>query len=153
MFATIASFLGKSLLRGITDEILADAASATMRQALTEEVTKQLEEPKPQVQGVDSETWYAFRMSKEAAWEEANRYLADELTSRIPRAYADYNNRMPPFIVSADYDVHNIFLTFNKVPRTNGFNRTEAKSATINAVRSSLREYIRAAATNTWMSD
>jgi len=148
MLAAMASFIGRFALNQVIRNYLAEQGE------ISELIQKVLEklgvdaERRPRILGVESETWYGFRMADEGYWRHANRLLSDEMGSLVVRSYNNLVERVgvPPFALTASPSSEGILIAFRKGPRSEGFSRDQCFSATVDAVRQSMRSYVRAAA-------
>ena len=154
MIVGMASLIGKVAMKFAVNDAASLIASKAQDQALSsvlgeliQETTQKLE-ARPQVLGVSSDTWYAFRLADEANWRNANRFLSDDLNLQIPRMYSKQLNQSgaAPFVVSVGADSNGVSCNFRKAPRSAGFTAEECRNATIEAVRKSIKRYVRMAA-------
>lgn len=151
MLAAMASFIGKFALKEALQGVLAGQLEQAIAQKVAGELMEGLEEKaarKPRILGVESETWYAFRMEQEKYWTQANRFLANQMDMRVRMAYSDVVQRAsaPPFALTANPTDDGFVLNFRKSPRSAGYDRNLCRSAAITAVRKSMRAYVRMAA-------
>lgn len=151
MLMALAGFIGKVAFRKAIQGIVAEQAEQLALENLTEELMERLEqraEQRPRVLGVESDTWYSFRMADERYWAQANRFLSDQIDRRVTGAYNNIVGRAsaPPFALSATPSSDDISISFRKSPRSAGFDVGACREATINAVRESMRAYVRMAA-------
>lgn len=154
MLMALSGFIGKVAFRKVIQSIVAEQAEQLVLEDLAQELMEKLEqqaEQRPRVLGVDSETWYTFRMADERSWTQANRFLSDQIDRRVTDAYNDVVGRasVPPFALSVAPSSDGIGISFRKSPRSTGFDARTCRAATVNAVRKSMRAYIRMAAAGT----
>lgn len=152
----IASFIGKAAFRAAIQDVAASLAQNAIAMKSARDYAQKLEaEHRPRVLGVSSETWYAFRMADENHWTLANQLLADNLGLRVSRAYFRDTGRSGslPYVLTVQSDREGVLCNFRKAPRSTGFNRTELHEAVVDAMRDSMKAYIRAAASGQMAGD
>lgn len=158
MLAAMASFLGKFALKAALKKIVAEQVEQAVVQEVTEKLADELEEKaeqKPRILGVESETWYTFRMAQEKYWRRASGFLANQMADRVRAEYGDatQSTGAPPFALTASPTGDGLVLNFRKSPRSAGYDRSVCRSAAITAVRKSMRAYVRMAASGIPIED
>jgi len=152
----IASFIGRAAFRAAVHDVAAEAAGHAVTMKAVRDFGQRLEaEQRPRVLGIGSETWYAFRLADEDYWRRANQLLADELGLRVSREYLRYTGRTGsiPFVLAAQQSREGVTCNFRRAPRSGGINRAELRETIIGAVRNSMRNYVRAAASGQLVGD
>ncbi len=150
MLMAMASFIGKYALRQAIEKVVAEQVEQMVIEKLADELMETLERKaamKPKILGIESETWYMFHMATEQYWTQANRFLADQMDDRLRRAYTDVTGSAtaPPFSVTTAPTEDGIVFNFRKAPRSVGYDRALCREAAMNAVRGSMRAYVRMA--------
>ena len=151
MLMAMASFIGKYALRQAIEQVVVEQAEQMVVEQLADELMDVLERKaatKPRILGIESETWYMFHMAKEQSWTQANRFLADQMDERMRRAYMDVTGvaKAPPFALTTAPTEDGLVLNFRKAPRSVGYDRALCREAAINAVKGSMKAYVRMAA-------
>lgn len=158
MLAAMASFIGKFALKAAIKKVVAGQIEQAVMQEVTEKLADELEEKaakKPRILGVESETWYTFRMAQEKYWRRANELLANQMADRVRAEYgtATQSTGAPPFALTANPTGDGLVLNFRKSPRSAGYDRNECRSVAISAMRKSMRAYVRMAASGISIED
>lgn len=151
MLMAMASFIGKYAIRQAIEKVVAEQAERMVMEQLADKVMETLERKaamKPRILGIESETWYMFHMATERYWTQANRFLVDQMDGRVSSAYADVTGiaKAPPFALTAAPTEDGLVLNFRKAPRSMGYDRALCREAAVNAVRGSMKSYVRMAA-------
>lgn len=151
MLMAMASLIGKAALKQVIGETIAAQGEQLIMQQVVDEVMDDLERKaaaKPKILGVESETWYMFHMARERYWTQANRFLADQMVDRVRVAYNEITGSAValPFALSALPTDEGLMLNFRKAPRSESYNRSQCRIAAVDAVRGSMKAYIRMAA-------
>jgi hypothetical protein len=144
----LTGFIGKVAFRKAIQSIVSEPlALENLAEELMEKLEQQAEQ-RPRVLGVESDTWYTFRMADERYWVQANQFLSDQMDRRVSAAYNDVVGRasVPPFALSVTSSNDGVSVSFRKSPRSTGFDAGACRAAAVNAVRESMRAYVRMAA-------
>lgn len=152
----ITSLIGKTALRVAIHDVMASLATDAISVRAVRDYAQRLEaERRPQILGVSSETWYAFRLADGGYWARANQLLADDLGLRVPRTYFRSTGRTGalPFVLTVQGDREGVLCNFRRAPRSAGFDRAELRGVVREAVRDSMKMYIRAAASGQMVGD
>jgi len=151
MLMAIASFIGKYALRQAIGNVVAEQAGRMAAEQLADELVDTLERKaaqKPKILGIESETWYMFHMAQGQYWTQANRFLADQMETRIHNVYTGLTGRAAvlPFALTTAPTEEGLIFNFRKAPRSEGYDRALCREASRSAMRKSMKAYIRMAA-------
>lgn len=152
----IASLIGRAAFRAVIHDVASVLSGDNIaRQSLMDYAQKLEATAKPEVLGIASETWYAFRLANENDWRRANQLLADSLKLEIPRTYFRHTKRPGalPYVLSIHPTREGLLCNFRRAPRSTGFDSAELRAATVDAVRGVMKTYIRMAASGQMVGD